>query len=237
MLNRYLLTLAFVVASPAMLFSQDIFLSFDQGPIFQANEVVPDSAIGTSGSAFVFSDNGFDLGALEIDFAVDDTSVVQLTGATIFNPGIGFVGMTRWDQIRDLTSGTPPIDESVAELDAGSVSSGRLLGTSFFRDLSDGINSLNAPFDPFFNVEADAFLVGQIDFDIVGSGTTNFTLAGASPTAFADRNANVLNPVIAGGTFTVETIPEPSSGTLLALGLFGLVARRRRRECRLTNKP
>ena len=80
-----------------------------------------------------------------------------------------------------------------------------------------------------FRAGANGFLLAQVDFDIVGSGTANFDFI-LGEFGIANSAVGPLNPDFAGSTatVTVEAIPEPSSTVLLILGAVGVVARRRR---------
>jgi len=113
-----------------------------------------------------------------------------------------------------------------------------------------GLESGFAAFNTAFDADANAFRLATFDFDIVGAGEATLALQTtdddtfAGPTGFLTIPEGVsLNPVFGSATLTVEgpvdgggggggggvpAIPEPSSAVLLALGLAGFAARRRR---------
>ena len=81
--------------------------------------------------------------------------------------------------------------------------------------------------DAGFNMDNQAFLWGQLDFTVVGEGSTDISaVAGDGMIVNGD---SVVDAAFTTATINVgATIPEPTTAGLLACGLVGLVARRRR---------
>ena len=109
---------------------------------------------------------------------------------------------------------------------------GRIFATSF---LSPGqVPGAGDNFDS----GANGFLLAQVDFDIVGSGTSNLSFT-AGDLGFVNDGEGQIPVTFGTGSFTVAdpivdppvdppVIPEPSSAILLILGAAGMAARRRR---------
>ena len=227
MLKKALFAAAFVVASsPAFVSAQDFFFSFDQNSAVSSTTVA-NSDIGSTGSVFIFSDGNLDFNQLDLDFTNDNSSVVSFTGGVVFNSGAAASGAAP-----DAPGGS---FTSFSLLDPAGVApgvtptDGRLFATSF---LSAG--QIPGQGDNF-NSGANGFLLAQVDFDIVGAGTANFSFIEGDLGFVDDQTgpfdadiSNVGSIVVEGGDPPVPTIPEPSSAILLILGAAGMAARRRR---------
>ena len=123
------------------------------------------------------------------------------------------------------------IKAPLAEKPLLSAADGRLIGVAV---LAAGVNPAlgAAGLDPEFDVDANAFRVARIDFDIIGSGDADITLAVGANQFFSDLTPDILlSPTLGAGSITVTgvpAVPEPSAMGILALGLVGFFARRRR---------
>ena len=218
MLKRILLAVAVLSLCSTSVFAQteQVFVSFGEGADI-TNTATFDVDDGT-GSAFIFSAADFDFDAFDLEFSTTTNDVIEFTGAEVFNPTNG-IGQPRFDG-----------DETIVR-ETVNAGDGRLMGVAI---RAAGVNPAlgAAGLDPEFDVEANAFRVARIDFDIIGSGDADITLA-LGINEFFNQPKDLLQPTFGNGTLTVTgpqppAVPEPSAMGILALGLVGFVARRRR---------
>ena len=205
MLKRFLFAVAAMAVCSTGVFAQDLFLNFGDGTT--STQELSEG----SGTVGIYARNGFDFSAAEFSFTSSDTSVASFTGGTGLNPAVGPFG-DRFD-----------VDPTV-ETTSADGSSGRFIGVGI---LGLGVASAFSAFDPTFDAELDAFLLGTVDFDLAGVGEVEFDLV---PSGNGVLSGGVLvDPAFGGASLTVTTaVPEPSSAILLALGFAGFAARRRR---------
>ena len=207
MLKRFLFAIAALALCSTGAFAQDLFLNFGGGAV--STELIADGT-STTGEVNIYARNGFDFQAAEFTFTSGDTAVAAFTGGTGLNPAVGPFG-DRFD-----------VDPTV-ETTSADGSTGRFIGVGI---LGLGVSSAFADFDPTFDAGLDAFLLGTVEFDIVGGGEVDFGLEASGNGVLAD--GVLVDPVFGGSVTLINAIPEPSSAILLALGFAGYAARRRR---------
>ena len=207
MLKRFLFAIAALAFCSTGAFAQDLFLNFGGGAV--STELIADGT-STTGEVNIYARNGFDFQAAEFSFTSGDTAVAAFTGGTGLNPAVGPFG-DRFD-----------VDPTV-ETTSADGSTGRFIGVGI---LGLGVSSAFADFDPTFDAGLDAFLLGTVEFDIVGAGEVEFGLEASGNGVLAD--SVLVDPVFGGPVTLINAIPEPSSAILLALGFAGYAARRRR---------
>ena len=200
----------------------DIFVSFsafgDGGAA--TNTMNVDFAEGDSGTAYIWVNDTFslDTGAF-LDITNTDTSVIQFTGSTVFNPDILVAGTpidTRWQSTGAgiLTGGF------IDELNAFAVTE----GSGILPSQTTGNTFVDAGHD----ASSNAFLFASIDFNVVGEGSADIFLGVGEGLVVNDEVS--LSPNFGSANVLVKPagIPEPTSAAILMIGAFGLVARRRR---------
>ena len=207
MLNRFLFAIAALALCSTGAFAQDLFLNFGGGAV--STELIADGT-STTGEVNIYARNGFDFSAAEFSFTSGDTAVAAITGGTGLNPAVGAFG-NRFDV------------DPIIETTSADGSTGRFIGVGI---LGLGVNSAFSAFDPTFDAGLDAFLLGTVEFDIVGGGEVDFGLEASGNGVLAD--GVLVDPVFGGSVTLINAIPEPSSAILLALGFAGYAARRRR---------
>ena len=210
MIKNFLIAAALVIASPALVFSQDFFWSLDQNSLVTTDTVAP----GTSGTAYLFSDGAFAVDALDINFTSSDSAVLLLTGGTTFNDDF-------------LVLGTPAFNSSEVTINSGS--DGRLFSASISG--TQGIDpNLTEMFNPHFETGVGpngGVLLASVDFDLLSAGAVTLDLSLGTQGALELPDI-VLNPTFGSASLNVQPVPEPSTASLLVLGAVGLIARRKR---------
>ena len=218
-----------MASSPAFVSAQDFFFSFDQGAATPTTTVA-NTDIGSTGSLFIFGGADLDINQIDLDFNNSDASVISFTGGVVFNEGAPLSGAEAVAPGGSFTSFSlldPAGPGGVTATD------GRIFATSF---LSPGQQPGSGASN--FSAGANGFLLAQVDFNIVGAGTSNLSFT-AGDLGFVNDGEGQIPVTFGTGSFTVAdpivdppvdppVIPEPSSAILLILGAAGMAARRRR---------
>lgn len=213
MIKNFLIAAMLVIGSPALVFSQDVIFSFDQTTL----QTTENGVAGSSGTAFIFSDQTLAFDFLGLDVTSSDSSVLSLTGVNFFNA--------------PFTNGDPPAFEATDEKP--------LPGGGFFISVSSSVTAIDPAETVANNPQFEAgvgpnggVLLASVDFDILAPGTADLVV-GPNPIASGAINgtpAIFFVPVGSSATLVASAaaIPEPSSAAFLILGAASFVARRRR---------
>lgn len=215
-MKRFLFAVAAVVCCSSSIFAQDIFFAFGSGAASTDSQSLDVTTDGTTGQVNLYSRTGLALDGIQFGFEVN-TDVVELTGGSAFDETFNVIGGTRYN--------APPL--LVVEAGGGNYGGVNLTENG----LGSSVGEL---FDPGFDADAGGFLLATLDFDVVGNGTAVFNPVlfgeGFRDTDFIDITDSITFGSAALTVAGVDNtgIPEPSSALLLAFGVAGYAARRRR---------
>ena len=213
----------------------DIYISYsDFGDGNSRTNTDATFTVGDSGSAFVWvsiEDGDIDTGVI-LDVLNSNTSVVAFTAGEVFDPAVTVGGsdlgdnFTRWLGATANGTAGPIPNEDVA---AGQIT--RFQGFAL-PNAQTGLRIGNQGpvfVDTLYDATEDAYLFGRFDFDVVGEGTASFSVTPSDGDPGNIVHAGgVYTTDLLGATLTANAIPEPTSAAILAMGLIGLVSRRRR---------
>lgn len=221
MLKRVLFVAVSLALCSSSGYAQQVFVTFGEGaqPAVGARVDLSEE----TGSAFIYSAGDFQFDAFDLDFSIADDSVIRFTNVELFNPVIGdgiITFGTRWETqqralLTDTTGDLLALSLSQIGVDPG------LAGTGFDEYFDPAVaNPDGRP--------GGSFLLARVDYDIVAVGTVDLELE-VGDNLFLSLNTpqDLISPTLGNATLVVG-VPEPSTAGILALGLVGLVARRRR---------
>ena len=185
MLKKFFVAAAIVMSCPALACAQDIFWSFSPTEVVTTSEW----DLGTTVSAYIFSEGLFGFDAIDLEFTTSDSDVVRFTGGEAFNPVVFGHFFTRFD-FTEIT------------VDAAG-SSGGLFSVNVTQF---GVNPPALPlFDPTFLADAGpngAIVLARVDFDVVGAGAANLEFV-LGPQGILDLPDIILNPSFGSASLTV----------------------------------
>ena len=204
--------LSLLVATSAFSQQRDFFWSFSKDNVINQDTVEQKFFTGDSGTVYLYyttsgpSKSDLRTGAF-IDIELTQPGVIEFTGARTFDFPVMLTNIqvgNRWGEQSSGSTGTVTPD-FINELGA-------------FTIVESGIDSANtgnsSPFvDAGYNVLADAFLFASVDFDVVGSGSTEICASVGSGLVVAesnDCNAVALEPTF--GSAEILNLPIGSKG-------------------------
>jgi len=224
----------------AVVFS--VSTAFGQGDFFwstsnlnsgasNSDAVVDTNNVSDTGSLYLYystENSDLDTGA-GLDLSWDVDGVIAFTAAETFDFDIviaplGLPIYRRW--------GTDIFPNGVNEGNpAGTISQNNVTDlNAFHSDSGMGIldefsfRETGLFLDTGYDSSSGAFLFARVDWERIGEGTANLITETGEIGVVND--GQFINPVFGGAQF--GTIPEPTSASLLAIGLVSLIARRRR---------
>ena len=242
MLKRILFACVVAGVCSTSAFAQDVLVSFGDQTV--APVLTAEGEVGTTGTGFILVPDGFAFDGFQVDLVSTDTSVATITSGTVLNSTFTTVGQTRFNNAAvDLNSNGQLDPDDPDNPESGDINAIPGIvnddGSLTFQATSINQRGLGSPgfntFDQGFDIDASQFQLASFDYSIVGIGSTDFTLVTtdsdvfAGPTGFLTIPEGVsLNPTFGSASLTGTAVPEPSTAGILALGLIGFVARRRR---------
>lgn len=229
--KNFSLVLAIMAMSVSSVSAQNFFWStLDLGQGAANADLTIDANVGDTGTVYLYyNDNGQNITeGIDLDFGWDVTGVAGFTAAETFEADItlGPMGPDLNDRWGDQFG------------PAGNVTQDAVTGFTTINVVSGtGIQVANIPgnldgsgfdfIDTLYDESASAFQIGSFDYEALADGTASITeneISGLVVDGGADIGASFNSVTVNVGA----VVPEPTSAGILACGLFGLVARRRR---------
>jgi hypothetical protein len=219
---KLLASVVVVAALAASAHAQSIFLSEISaldGTAAPGTPVV-DLLVGDSATLYVWvTDEQRVNRGLATSYSVAPGGVIALTSASAQNPDIKIGTFDIGDRWQATGVGTLVNASLLEDLNAVTTVDGTGIDAA-----NDG--SAGGPLDLGYDVAASAFLLGQINYDAVGVGSTTLSII-PSALGIADSGSpDDLSPLFSFGSATINVTPEPASLGLIALGGLALLRRR-----------
>lgn len=196
----------------------DIFFSyssFGEGAA-ASNRTFSNLSIGDNQSVFIWVEEDFriDTGAF-LDISQTQTGVIRFTGSEVFNPDIEVADTaidSRWEEF----GGGSISDSFIDEMHGFSV----IEGTGILPSQQTGETFE----DRLHDSGSRAFLFGRVDFQVIGTGTTELVMSAGTRLIVDDGNG--LSPTFRSAELTA--VPEPGSLLLLGISFSSFLLSRRR---------
>ena len=229
--KNFSLVLAIMAMSVSSVSAQNFFwstLDFGQGAV--NGDLTIDAEVGDTGTVFLYyNDNGQSITeGIDLNFGWDVTGVAGFTAAETFEADIllGDNGPDLDDRWGDAFG---PAGDVTQDTVSGFITVNVVNGTGIqVENIPGNLNGQGFDFiDTLYDQSASAFQVGSFSYEALANGTASITdneISGLVVDGGADIGAAFNSVTVNVGA----AIPEPTSAGILACGLFGLVARRRR---------
>ena len=162
-------------------------------------------AVGETGSLYLYystMNSELDTG-VGLDISLTNSDVIEFTAAETFDFEICVAGCNTGILLGDRWGDAHGSAQSVEAEAINGLNAFTVLSGSGLVNLTTGPGLLDQGYD----IDAEAFLFGRVDFIATGSGTTSLeTSAGAIGIV---HDGQTVNPIFGGASINVVPVPEP----------------------------